>query len=139
MRGTSLEALIAAALAAPPVRREAALRVLTGELTAVEPGSAVTHSEPYLNRSNLARQLDVSPWTVWRWNPPSHEIGGRPRFLLSEVQDYLRSSEFQRRLASLRTERRERSPERGMTSTHHVAPAAIDPSATVVNADAPRA
>lgn len=99
--------LLSALGTAPPERRKQALLVLRGEAVAVEPGAEAPVFEPYLSRSALARQLGVSPWSVWRWQPPSHDVGDRPRFLLSEVRDYLRSEAFSRRRAALRAERRQ--------------------------------
>ena len=75
---------------------------------AAEVGSASTSStlrEPYLTLRALGRALGLSASTLWRWRPPSHDLGGRRRYLRSEVEDFLQSSEFKRRLAALRAER----------------------------------
>lgn len=94
-----LEDLVAAAMSAPPERREAALRILRGEHS---------KSEPYLTLSELARRLGYCAKTLRRWRVPSHQMGGAPRYLLGEVQAYFATEAFQRRLATLRAERRER-------------------------------
>lgn len=113
----SVENFIRAALAASAERREAALLVLEGQAAAVEPGTTLAPSEPYLSRGALAQQLGVSPWTIWRWQPPSHDLGGHPRYLRSEVEAYLRSPEFARRAASLRATRRTGTVQRAKPAT----------------------
>lgn len=94
---TGLDALVQAAMAAPTDRREAALLLLQGHTPRVE---------PFLSLVGLSRATGISVSTLARWQPPSHELGGRPRYRVSEVLDYLASEEFQRRAAALRAERR---------------------------------
>ncbi len=95
---TGLEDLVAAAMSAPPERREAALRVLRGE---------VPKAEEYVTLAELGRRLGYCTRTLQRWHLPSHRHGGKPRYRLSEVEAYLHSEAFQRRRAALRAERRE--------------------------------
>lgn len=95
---TGLEDLVAAAMSAPPERREEALRLLQGQLP---------KPESYLSLSELARRLGVYRGTLRRWQVPGHELGGHPRYRLSEVEAYFRSEAFQRRQAALRAEGRD--------------------------------
>jgi hypothetical protein len=94
---TGLEDLVQAAMSAPPERREAALRLLQGNLP--EP-------EPYLTLIELGRRLGFSTRTLSRFQVPWHDLGTSKRYRLSEVEDYLRSEDFLRRQAALRAERR---------------------------------
>ena len=100
-----LEELMQAALGAADDRKRAALVVLRGEdsgpLRRLE-------AEPFLTLREVGRQLAVSPCSLWRWGVPGHELGGRRRFRMSEVEAYLASDAFKRRAAELREEDRER-------------------------------
>ncbi len=93
---TGLEDLVAAAMSAPPERREEALRLLQGQLP---------KPEAYLTLSELARRLGVGRATLRRWKVPGHDFGGYPRYRLTDVEAYFRSEAFQRRQAALRAER----------------------------------
>jgi hypothetical protein len=104
---TSVEELLRAVLAAPPDLRSQALGVLEGRARAVElDAQPDADAEGYASLREVARHWGVYPCTVWRWDRPSHNVGGRRRFKLSEVADYLASEAFQRRQAALRAERR---------------------------------
>lgn len=107
---SALEDLVQAAMAAPANRRKEALRVLKGQqaLPAETDNTVRASPEPYLTLKETAKRLGMSTATLWRWQIPGHELGGRPRFKLSEVEDYLQSEEFKRRAAALRAVRRER-------------------------------
>ncbi|TXH51627.1 MAG: hypothetical protein E6Q97_18100 [Desulfurellales bacterium] len=94
---SSLEDIVSAAMAAPPYRREEALRLLRGQLA---------KPEPYVTLRGLARATGFSVTTLRRWEVPGHVVGGARRYRLSEVEEYFRSSEFRRRVAALRVERR---------------------------------
>lgn len=94
---TGLEEIVQAAMSAPPEAREAALRLLQGNLP---------KPEPYLTLRDLARRLGFGTTTLRRWQVPGHDLGGCQRYRLSEVEAYLRSEAFQRRQAALRAERR---------------------------------
>ena len=99
-----------AALVAPEERRTEALRVLRGEAgqkVESDPGP-----EPYLTLREIGRRLGVSPCSLWRWQVPGHELGGRRRFRLSEVQAYLESDEFKERADELRAERKKEEDEK---------------------------
>ena len=101
---SALEELIHAAVSAPVALRQDALRFLRGEAAntpRIEP-------EPYLTLRETAKRLGISTATLWRWRVPGHELGGRPRFRLSEVEAYLQSDAFKRRVAALRAIRKER-------------------------------
>lgn len=104
---SALESLLHAAMAAPPARQEAALRILRGQAVAVDPAAATRASEPYLSIGDIAKHLSISASTLWRWKIPGHEFGGRARFRLSEVTAYVQSEAFRRRQAALRAERRD--------------------------------
>jgi hypothetical protein len=108
---TALEDLIQAAMAAPPERREAALRLLQGNLP---------KPEPYLTLSELARRLGLCRATLRRWRVPSHDLGGSRRYRLTEVEAYFHTEAFQRRHAALRAERRQ---ERAAKETNDLAAA----------------
>jgi len=96
---------LAALLTAPEERRTEALRVLRGDAGPSTP--ADRGPEPYLTLREVGRRLGVSPCSLWRWQVPGHELGGRRRFRLSEVSDYLESAEFKQRADSLKLERRD--------------------------------
>lgn len=101
-----LEDLLQAAVMASPERKSAALRVLQGVDQTTE---MVTHEktrEPYMTLRQIGKALGFSPCTLWRWQIPGHNLGGRRRFRLTEVNRYLQSEEFQRRAAALRGERK---------------------------------
>lgn len=93
---TSLEDIVSAAMSAPPDRRERALQLLRGELA---------KSEPYQSLRGLSRALGFGVTTLRRWRVPGHQIGGAKRYRVTEVQEYLASEEFQRRVAAIRAER----------------------------------
>ncbi len=99
---SALEDLVQAAMSAPPERREAALRLLQGQLP---------KPEAYLSLSELARRLGLCRTTLRRWQVPGHDLGGYRRYRLTEVEEYFKSEAFQRRLAALRAERRNALPD----------------------------
>jgi len=96
---------LAALLAAPEDRRAEALRVLRGDTERNAP--ADRGPEPYLTLREVGRRLGVSPCSLWRWQVPGHELGGRRRFRLSEVAAYLESGEFKTLAEELKRSRRE--------------------------------
>lgn len=103
---TDLEELLAAAMGAPPSLRKQAIGVLRGNENALEPGNAPKPPEPYMSLRAISRLTGISTTTLWRYEIPGHDLGGRPRYKLSEVESYLQSEEFKRRAAALRAERR---------------------------------
>lgn len=98
------ELLIQEALSASEDRKAAALRLLRGEVA--EPARRAT--EPFLTLVECARRLNVSACSLWRWGVPGHELGGRRKFRMSEVEAYLGSEAFKQRAAVVRDEDRER-------------------------------
>ena len=100
---------LAALLTAPEERRTEALRVLRGD--AGQAAEADRGPEPYLTLREVGRRLGLSPCSLWRWQVPGHELGGRRRFRLSEVAAYLESAEFKRRADDLKLERRDLATE----------------------------
>jgi hypothetical protein len=92
--------LVALALEAPDERIEQAIRVLRGAgVTTLAP------VEPLLTATSVAKQLNVSLVSLYRWKVPSHPLGGKPRFRMSEVLKYLDSEEFKLQAAILRRTR----------------------------------
>jgi hypothetical protein len=83
--------LIEAVFAAPPALQEKALGVLRGESTSL-PVPAI--SEPYVTLKVCAKALGVSATSLWRYQIPGNELGGRRKFRVSEVAAYLESEEF---------------------------------------------
>lgn len=121
---TDLEELLAAAMGAPPSLRRQAIGVLRGNTNAVEPGGVRKPPEPYLSLRAISRMTGISTTTLWRYEIPGHDLGGRPRYKLSEVESYLQSEEFKRRAAALRAERRRLQ---GGASSTQISPKAFPP------------
>jgi hypothetical protein len=94
---TGLEDIVQAVMSAPPERREEALRLLQGNLP---------RPEPYLTLRELGRRLGFSTATLRRWQVPGHDLGASPRYRFSEVEAYLKTDAFKRRLMALRAIRR---------------------------------
>ena len=95
--------LLHAMLLAGEDAKRAALRVLQG---VSDTGQAPTRVEPYLSLREVSRQLNISAVSLWRWRVPGHILGGRRRFRMSEVEDYLESADFKRLVADLREQRK---------------------------------
>jgi hypothetical protein len=100
------EELMAAALTATDERKAAALRALRGDPADKCQGSEVRGPEPFLTLKESAKRLGVSACSLWRWGVPGHELGGRRKFRMTEVEAYLQSDEFRRRAAKLRRGKR---------------------------------
>ena len=102
------EELMAAALTATDERKAAAVRVLRGEPEEKDksqnPGTRSI--EPFLTLKESAKRLGVSACSLWRWGVPGHELGGRRKFRMTEVEAYLQSDDFRRRAAKLRRGKR---------------------------------
>jgi hypothetical protein len=92
--------LVALALEAPQERIEQAIRVLRGELV-----TSPALVEPLLTAVQVAKQLNVSRVSLYRWKLPSHQLAGKPRFRMSEVLKYLDSEKFRSHAETLRRER----------------------------------
>jgi predicted DNA-binding transcriptional regulator AlpA len=97
--------LLQALLTAPEERKLAALRVLRGESS--KEARQGFDAEPYLTLREVGRRLGISACSLWRWGVPGHEMGGRRRFRMSEVEAYLASAAFRRRAEELKDERRQ--------------------------------
>ena len=102
----TIEEFFQAALAAPPAVREQAMLVLEGKAQVQNAGTGLRCPEPYLTLRDVSQALGISTTTLWRYEIPRHEFGGRPRYKLSEVENYLNSEAFQRRAADLRLGRK---------------------------------
>ncbi len=98
--------LLMALATADSTKQEAALRVLRGEAVLAVDQKAVPTVEPYLRFKQVAEALSISVCSLWRWQVPGHELGGRRRFKMSEVLAYLESDEFKTRAEELKQERR---------------------------------
>ncbi len=101
---TTIEELMAAALAAGEEQRRAALRALKGEDPA--PPAPPARPEPFMSMRQVADALNLTPTSLWRWQVPGHKLGGQRRFRLSEIEAYLHSPEFERLAERLKVERR---------------------------------
>ena len=102
---------VAALVSAPEDRKRAALKVLRGEPAAIDAETlrrCSGQAERFLTLKECARRLGVSACSLWRWRVPGHELGGRRKFRMSEVEAYLESEAFRRRAAALREEEREK-------------------------------
>ena len=99
--------LLQALLTATDEQKRAALAVLRGEPT---DDTEVEQPEPYLTLREVGHRLNISPCSLWRWGVPGHELGGRRRFRMSEVQSYLESNDFRMRAEALKQERSEGRP-----------------------------
>lgn len=102
--------LLTAILTAPSERKQAALRLLKGEAPAPLPTARII--EPFVTLKECGRRLGVSACSLWRWQAPGHELGGRRRFRVSEVETYLGSEAFRARIADLQAIRDESAGER---------------------------
>ncbi len=96
--------LLQAILAATDEQKKTALRVLKGDPV----HSERQPTEPFLTLREVGRRLGISPCSLWRWGVPGHELGGRRRFRVTEVEAYLSSKAFTKRAEALRADRAER-------------------------------
>jgi hypothetical protein len=97
---TTIPDLVAAAMQAAPENLEKAIIILKGK-SPVE----VAPVEPLLTAVEVAKRLNVSLVSIYRWSPPSIPMAGKPRFRMSSVLQYLESEEFKLHAAALRRER----------------------------------
>ena len=105
---TLTEELMQAALTAPEERKAAAIRVLRGDPVHEQSAARGDTVERFLTLKECARRLGVSACSLWRWQVPGHELGGRRKFRMTEIEAYLASPEFQRRAAELRADEQEK-------------------------------
>jgi len=92
--------ILQALLHATDEQKHAALQALRGVRILPEPDI-----EPYMTLRQVARKLNFDPSTLWRWGIPKRSLGGRARFLLSEVRAYIESPECRQRAKLLQLER----------------------------------
>jgi len=104
--GNTLDTCMRALLEAPADRRAIALRVLTGDAPE-QPAAA--RPEPYKTLRQVSQETGLSATTLWRYAIPGHELGGRRRFRLTEVLEYLESDAFRDKAIELKNERRQRT------------------------------
>jgi hypothetical protein len=102
--------ILKALLSATDEQKGTALRLLRGEQE--QEASKPDKPEPYLTLKGVAKMLNISPCSLWRWGVPGHSLGGRRKFRASEVQAYLESDEFRQRAEELKRQRRETVVER---------------------------
>ena len=62
--------------------------------------------ERYMTLKAVGNALGISSCTLWRWGVPGHDLGGRRRFRISEVQAYLESKAMKTRAAELKQDRK---------------------------------
>lgn len=86
-----------------PDQASRALEILTGK----QEKPQRQEPERYMTLKAVGKSLGVSACSLWRWGVPGHELGGRRRFRMSEVESYLNSEAFRRRAADLKQDRRE--------------------------------
>ena len=60
------------------------LQILEGNLCPAD------YVEPYLTLKDVASRLGIHASTLARWNVPGYCVNGRARYLLSEVNSYIR-------------------------------------------------
>lgn len=99
----STDALLRAILSATEEQREQAARILRGETPVTSPPQI----EAFLTLREVSHRLNIHTSTLWRWNVPGHDLGGRRRFRISEILAYLESPQFKSYMATLLAERRE--------------------------------
>ncbi len=99
----SIEDIIKAALTADETAKAHALAALQGKDT------RTPSVEPYLTLRRLAKELNISVCSIWRWRCPSRNLGGKPRYRISEVEAYLASPEFKARTDELRQQRKQKT------------------------------
>lgn len=105
---TLTEEIMQATFAAPDSRKREALKVLKGETASADAETIRRCSglaEPYLSLREVGRRLGVSVCSLWRWGVPGHELGGRRRFRMSEIEAYLASDVFKKRAENLKEDR----------------------------------
>lgn len=95
--------LLQAVLTASEDQQRAALKVLRGEAAVSAESPA---KERFMTLKEIGQTLGFHSSTLWRWNVPGHDLGGRRRFLLSEVRAYLKTPEFQQRVNELKQQRK---------------------------------
>jgi hypothetical protein len=110
---TMTETLILAVLSATDTRKEVALKVLRGEVDVSDQGPTQKMAESFVNLRECGRRVGVSACSLWRWGVPGHDLGGRRRFRMTEVEAYLQSEEFRTRADELIEERARSRKERG--------------------------
>lgn len=108
MTGDLTSRLLTALATASEEQKQRALSALLGN---PDDKLQQEQAEPYLTLKQVSVRLNFHPSTLWRWGVPKHDLGGRPRFLLSEVRAYLDTDEFKRRAVNLRVDRKDRRKE----------------------------
>jgi predicted DNA-binding transcriptional regulator YafY len=64
--------------------------------------SQALRSEPWLTKAELASRLKVSPRTIERLDLPSMQVGGQKRYMVSEVEAFLRGERRRAEVVALR-------------------------------------
>jgi predicted DNA-binding transcriptional regulator AlpA len=65
--------------------------------------------ERYMTLRSVGKTLGISACSLWRWGVPGHDLGGRRRFRISEVEAYIESKAMKTKAAELKQERKEKS------------------------------
>ncbi len=85
------------------------MAALLGEDPVDDHGDAGSAPERWLSQIELARHLGVHAATIRRWKLPCTMLGRMPRYRVSEVEAYMKTKAFKRRLELLKRERAERA------------------------------
>lgn len=70
-------------------QKDIALQILEGRL------SPADYVEPYVTLKDAAQKLGIHPSTLSRWKVPCYRINGRPRYLISEINAFIRAGRNQ--------------------------------------------
>jgi hypothetical protein len=106
---TTTDEFLHALFSASDKHKSRALKILKGECPEVHVATQVAgraQVEPYVTLREAARLLGVSACSLWRWGVRGHELGGRPKYRVSEVVEYLESDEFIKKAEELRLKRK---------------------------------
>lgn len=63
-----------------------ALQILEGRLCPAD------YVEPYVTLKEAAEKLGIHSTTLYRWKVPCYRINGRPRYLISEINAFIRAN-----------------------------------------------
>ena len=104
---TTTDEFLHALFSASDEHKSRALKTLKGDPPqASQAGGQAQVVEPYVTLREAARLLGVSACSLWRWGVRGHELGGRPKYRVSEVVAYLESDEFIKKAEELRLKRK---------------------------------
>ncbi len=102
MDGELVKELGQAMFASTDEQMRKALMVLRGECESVVKSPP---PEPFVTLKECAKAVGISSTSLWRFRIPKRPMAGRPKFLVSEVLQYLNSNEFRAHAKRLRKDR----------------------------------